>query len=109
MTDEAQLYKSHRPGVQKRISRSIMANVSIFAAIATPTLFLDLRARHEGIYRHCVEKHLCRYLAEFNFRYNNRIALGTNDEQRAEKAFIGVAGKRLRYRGSPSGAQMKND
>ncbi len=39
-----------------------------------------------GIYQHCKEKHLHRYLAEFNFRYNNRIALGLNDRDRAVEA-----------------------
>ena len=36
-----------------------------------------------GVYQHCREKHLHRYLAEFDFRYNNRVALGVNDEGRA--------------------------
>ncbi len=51
-----------------------------------------------GIYQHCSEKHLHRYLSEFDFRYSNRVALGTNDERRAEKALQGVSGKRLTYR-----------
>ena len=38
-----------------------------------------------------------RYLAEFDFRYNEREALGVNDAMRAEKAIVGVAGKRLMY------------
>jgi hypothetical protein len=29
-----------------------------------------------GVYQHCKEKHLHRYLAEYDFRYNHRIALG---------------------------------
>ena len=33
----------------------------------------------KGVYQHCAEKHLHRYLAEFDFRYNNRVALGVND------------------------------
>ena len=37
-----------------------------------------------GTYQHCKEKHLHRYLAEFDFRYNSRMALGVNDEQRAD-------------------------
>jgi hypothetical protein len=45
---------------------------------------------------------LARYLSEFDFRYSNRIALGINDEARAEKALQGVAGKRLTYRRSHS-------
>lgn len=32
-----------------------------------------------GTYQHCAEKHLHRYLAEFDFRYNRRVALGVND------------------------------
>ncbi len=46
------------------------------------------------------EKHLHRYLAEFDFRYNNRVALGVNDTE--EKALTnwlkGITGKRLTYR-----------
>jgi transposase-like protein len=52
----------------------------------------------KGIYQHCSEKHLHRYLAEFDFRYSNRIALGVNDIERAEIALKGIVGKRLTYR-----------
>ena len=52
----------------------------------------------KGVYQHCSEKHLHRYLSEFDFRYNNRVALGVDDEARAEKALQGIAGKRLTYR-----------
>lgn len=51
-----------------------------------------------GTYQHCGEKHLHRYLAEFDFRYNNRVALGVNDVERAENMLFGVVGKRLMYR-----------
>ena len=51
-----------------------------------------------GIYQHCAERHLHRYLAEFDFRYNNRIALGVDDTARADAALAGVVGKRLTYR-----------
>ncbi|MGH6735058.1 MAG: IS1595 family transposase [Methyloceanibacter sp.] len=51
-----------------------------------------------GIYQHCAEKHLHRYLAEFDFRYNARVALGVNDEARADRALKGIVGKRLTYR-----------
>lgn len=51
-----------------------------------------------GNYQHCKEKHLHRYLAEFDFRYNNRIKLGVNDAMRADLAIKGAAGKRLTYR-----------
>jgi len=51
-----------------------------------------------GVYQHCSEKHLHRYVAEFDFRYSNRVALGTNDMERAEKLTKGTVGKRLTYR-----------
>ncbi len=50
-----------------------------------------------GIYQHVDVKHLDRYLAEFDFRQNTRVALGINDEQRAELALKGFPGKRLTY------------
>jgi len=51
-----------------------------------------------GIYQHCAEKHLHRYLAEYDFRYNTRTALGFNDGERAALAVKGAEGKRLTYR-----------
>ena len=45
-----------------------------------------------GTYQHCAEKHLHRYLAEFDFRYNNRIALGVNDADRANELAKGIVG-----------------
>jgi ISXO2-like transposase domain len=51
-----------------------------------------------GTYHHISEQHLDRYLAEFDFRYNNRVALGVNDPARAKKLLKGIAGKRLTYR-----------
>jgi transposase-like protein len=52
----------------------------------------------KGVYQHCKEKHLHRYLAEFDFRYSNRVALGVNDGERAILAMKGIEGKRLTYR-----------
>jgi transposase-like protein len=52
----------------------------------------------KGVYQHCGEKHLHRYLAEFDFRYNNRVAHGVSDHMRAEIAAKGIIGKRLTYR-----------
>ena len=51
-----------------------------------------------GTYQHCKEKHLHRYLAEFEFRYNSRIALGIGDAERADGILKGIVGKRLLYR-----------
>jgi transposase-like protein len=58
-----------------------------------------------GVYQHCAEKHLHRYLAEFDFRYNHRTALGVEDAERADKALTGAVGKRLTY-GSTNQARV---
>lgn len=51
-----------------------------------------------GIYQHMSEHHLPRYLAEFDFRYTNRIRLGVDDAERAARIVRGASGKRLMYR-----------
>jgi transposase-like protein len=51
-----------------------------------------------GIYQHCDEKHLHRYLSEYAFRYNHRVKLGIGDIDRTIAAVRGVEGKRLMYR-----------
>ena len=51
----------------------------------------------KGTYQHCAEKHLHRYLSEFDFRYNTRIALGVNDAGRTDQLVKSVVGKRLTY------------
>jgi transposase-like protein len=53
----------------------------------------------KGVYQHCAEKHLHRYLSEYDFRYSNRSALGIEDGERRTLAIKGAAGKRLTYRG----------
>ena len=50
-----------------------------------------------GVYQHCGEKHLHRYLAEFEFRYSNREATGANDADRTDAMVRGIVGKRLTY------------
>ncbi len=50
-----------------------------------------------GVYQHCGEQHLHRYLAEFDFRYSHRIKTGYDDTARADRALLGVKGKRLTY------------
>ncbi len=52
----------------------------------------------KAVYQQCSEKHLHRYLAEFDFRCNHRMALGVNDVTRATAALKGAKGKRLTYR-----------
>ena len=50
-----------------------------------------------GVYHSISEAHLHRYLAEFDFRYNNRSKLGVEDDERAAKVLKGIEGKRLTY------------
>ncbi len=52
----------------------------------------------KGVYQHCAKKHLHRYAAEFEFRYNNRIGNGVDDVMRANAIIRGSEGKRLTYR-----------
>lgn len=52
----------------------------------------------KGTYQHCKAKHLHRYVAEFDFRYNNRVKLGVDDAARTVAALRGIVGKRLTYR-----------
>lgn len=51
----------------------------------------------KGVYQHCGKKHLHRYLAEFDFRYSNRVKLGVDDSRRSSLALKGIVGKRLTY------------
>jgi len=60
--------------------------------------FSILKRGIHGVYHHVSPKHLKRYLTEFDFRYNVRMALGVNDFERSTKALKGVVGKRLTYR-----------
>lgn len=56
----------------------------------------------KGVYQHCDRKHLHRYLAEYDFRYNNRKALGVDDQTRANNALLRAVGKRLTYQTASS-------
>ena len=50
-----------------------------------------------GAFHHISDKHIPRYLAEFDFRYSNRVATGINDEGRTSRLLSGIVGKRLTY------------
>ena len=62
------------------------------------TYFSVFKRGMRGTYQHCKEKHLHRYLAEFDFRYNRRVGLGFNDIDRTKAAIKAVEGKRLTYK-----------
>ena len=57
----------------------------------------------KGTCQHCGKQHLHRYLAEFDFRYNNRVALGVDDKARADALLCGISGKRLTYETARTG------
>ena len=98
MTDESRLYgDSHNTDHQ---SVRHAAGEYVRGIVHTNTVegyFSIFKRGMKGVYQHCSEKHLHRYLAEFDFRYNNRIARGVADEPRAARMVKGVVGKRLTY------------
>jgi transposase-like protein len=59
--------------------------------------FSILKRGITGVYHHVSQQHLKRYLAEFDYRYNERAALGVDDEERTRRAIVGAGGKRLTY------------
>jgi transposase-like protein len=65
---------------------------------AVENFFGNFKRGMKGTYRFCNEKHLQRYLTEFEFRHNNRSGLGVNDGERTALAMKGIEGKRLTYR-----------
>jgi hypothetical protein len=67
-------------------------------SIALKTYFSIFKRGVIGTFHHISEQHLHRYLAEFDFRYNNRSGLGIEDAERADKIMAGITGKRLTYR-----------
>ncbi len=100
MTDEAGVYKA--PGchfsAHYSVNHSAEEWVRDYAHTNTIEGYFSIFKRGmKGVYQHCKEKHLHRYLAEFDFRYSNRIALGVNDEARTVRMLQGAKGKRLTY------------
>lgn len=66
--------------------------------------FAILKRGVYGTFHHISEAHLARYLAEFDFRYSNRVALGIDDEARTNELLREIGGKRLTYRRPDEGA-----
>ena len=106
MTDKAQLYKyrlgdfashdrvDHGKGEYVRYEEGR----PVIRTNAVENYFSVFKRGMRGTYQNCKEKHLHRYLAEFDHRHNHRKALGIDDEQRALRTLKGVKGKRLTYR-----------
>lgn len=100
MTDEARHYvKVGREFAEHGVVMH-SAGEYVRGDITTNTIegyFSIFKRGMKGVYQHCGEQHLHRYLAEFDFRYNNRSALGVEDGERSRSALSGIAGKRLTY------------
>ncbi|HJW41359.1 MAG TPA: IS1595 family transposase [Rhizomicrobium sp.] len=104
-TDGAQFYKALMPlGQHESVDHNKMyARNSNNGRVHTNTAegyFSLFKRGLVGTYQHISPAHLPRYLAEFDFRMNNRVALGVNDDVRTERAVRGAEGKRLTYQGS---------
>ncbi len=101
MTDDARHYMSARKDFPKHDTVNHKKGEYVRGEVHTNTVegyFSIFKRGMKGIYQHCGEQHLQRYLTEFDFRYSNRIALGCDDETRATRALTGVVGRRLTYR-----------
>jgi len=104
MTDEATMYRK----IGRRFAEHGTTTHAAFQyvdlndrTIHTNTVegaFSIFKRGMRGVYQHCAEQHLHRYLAEFEFRYNTRTANGFDDRQRAASAVQGIVGKRITYR-----------
>jgi len=99
-TDESRLYNEIGAtfAAHERVKHS--AGEYVRGTVHTNTVenvFSVFKRGMRGIYQHCAEKHLHRYLSEFDFRYNARQAKGINDAARLDRVVMSVAGKRLTY------------
>lgn len=108
MTDESPVY----PKIGREFAGHGTVNHSIEEYVrggfwhtnTVENYFSILKRGINGVYQHVSEEHLKRYLGEFDFRYNERAALGVSDTERRDKALKGIEGKRLTYRRIGDGA-----
>ena len=101
MTDESRLYKRMGKFFESHETvnhaREEYARGDVFTNTVEGSFSIFKRGMR-GVYQHCGEQHLHRYLAEFDFRYSNRAKLCIDDKARAITAVQGIVGKRLTYR-----------
>ena len=105
MTDEGQHYKT--VGHSFADHGIVRHTRDEYVSLDDPTIYTNtiegyfsiFKRGMKGVYQHASKKHLHRYLAEFDFRYSNRIAVGVDDQARTVIAIEGAVGKRLTYRG----------
>jgi transposase-like protein len=104
-TDESKLYdnsdehfEAHETVKHSRDEYVRYEGANVIHTNTVEGYFSIFKRGMRGIYQHCSEKHLHRYLAEYDFRYNHRVGLGYSDIDRTFAAIRGTAGKRLTYR-----------
>jgi transposase-like protein len=103
MTDELPTYKGIGKGFAKH--HAVRHGMGEYVNRKNPEIhtntiegyFSIFKRGMKGVYQHCGKQHLHRYVAEYEFRYNNRSANGVEDQQRARIALEGAKGKRLTY------------
>lgn len=105
MTDESRLYTEtgaeyashkttkHSAGEYVRYEGDLVIHSNTIESV-----FSVFKRGMVGVYQHCGEAHLHRYLAEFDFRYNRRTALKVSDTERHDDLLSMIGGKRLTYR-----------
>jgi transposase-like protein len=100
-TDDSKIYRSMKPRLRPKGTVKHSDGEYVRGDIHTNTVegyFAILKRGIMGTYHHMSEKHLHRYLSEFDFRYSNRMKLGIDDGERAVRTLKGIEGKRLTYR-----------
>jgi transposase-like protein len=111
MTDDAKVYVkigeefAGHGSVNHSIEEYVRGN--FWHTNTVENYFSILKRGITGTYHHVSQQHLKRYLAEFDFRYNERAKLGVSDNERAMKLMAGIAGKRLTYRRTSDGANQQ--
>lgn len=109
LTDEAPRYRGHgkmfadHQSVNHKADEYVRASEPEIHTNTVEGYFSIFKRGMKGVYQHCSKRHLHRYLAEYDFRYNHRAALGVGDEARSTAILAGITGKRLLYRDSSVG------
>lgn len=96
-TDESRLYTGSDERFASHETVKHSAKEYVRGAVHTNTVegfFSIFKRGMRGVYQHCAEKHLHRYVAEFDFRYSTR---DMSDAERTTLAIQGGEGKRLTY------------
>ena len=108
MTDTARMY----PHIGTHFAQHSMVNHTINEYVrgdaytnTVESYFAILKRGIFGTFHHVSPQHLKRYVGEFDFRYNERKALGVSDAERFSKSIGGIVGKRLTYRRINDGSE----